>query len=101
MRPAQLTSLRGVVRSATLSAMFRAFATIVLFALLAACAPHPAPDTASTSATPASAATNALAGTPMAAYGHALNKAKNVQNIVDEQAKKQAAQIDAATGSSG
>jgi len=37
----------------------------------------------------------------MAAYGHALNKAKNVQNVVNEQAKKQAAAIDAATGSSG
>jgi len=100
-RPVKLSSLRGAVRSATLRAMLRAFATIVFSALLAACASHPAPDTATTSTAPASAATNALAGTPMAAYGHALNKAKNVQNIVDEQAKKQAAQIDAATGSSG
>lgn len=81
--------------------MIRALATIALSALLAACASHPASDSAATSAIPASAATNALAGTPMAAYGHALNKAKSVQNIVDEQAKKQAAQIDAATGSSG
>jgi len=93
--------LRGVACGATLRAMIRALATISLTAMLAACASHPAPDaTAVTSATPASAATNVLAGTPMAAYGHDLDKAKNVQNIVDEQAKKQAAQIDAATGSS-
>ncbi len=70
-------------------------------ALLAACSSQPAPDAATASATPASAATNVLAGTPMAAYGHDLNKAKNVQNIVNDQAQKQAAQIDAATGSSG
>jgi outer membrane PBP1 activator LpoA protein len=94
--------LRGVVRGATLRAMTRALATIFLSVMLAACASHAPSDTAATSATtPASAATNVLAGTPMAAYGHALNKAKNVQNIVNEQAKKQAAQIDAATGSSG
>jgi len=80
--------------------MIRALVTIFLAAMLAACASHPTPDTAATSATPASAATNVLAGTPMAAYGHDLNKAKNVQNIVNEQAKKQAASIDAATGSS-
>ncbi|MDE2053280.1 MAG: hypothetical protein KGJ46_07420 [Xanthomonadaceae bacterium] len=83
--------------------MIRTLATISLVAMLAACASHPAPDAAAaaTSATPAAAATNALAGTPMATYGHDLNKAKDVQNIVNEQAKKQAAQIDAATGSSG
>ena len=81
--------------------MIRTLVMISLSAMLAACASHPAPDTAATPATPASAATNALAGTPMAAYGHDLNKAKNVQNIVNDQAKKQAAQIDAATGSSG
>ena len=81
--------------------MIRALTTISLAAMLAACASHPAPDAAATSATPAAATTNALAGTPMAAYGHDLNKAKDVQNIVNEQAKKQAAQIDAATGSSG
>jgi uncharacterized lipoprotein YajG len=92
--------LRGVACSATLRAMIRTLATISLTAMLAACASHPASDTATTSATPASAATNVLAGTPMAVYGHDLNKAKNVQNIVDEQAKKQAAQIDAATGGS-
>ena len=80
--------------------MIRVLATISLTALLAACAPHPAPDAAATSAMPASAATNVLAGTPMAAYGHDLNKAKDVQNIVDGQAKQQAAQIEAATGGS-
>jgi hypothetical protein len=93
--------LRGIARGATLRTMIRALATIALTAMLAACASHSASDAAATSASPASATTNALAGTPMATYGHALNKAKNVQNIVDEQAKKQAAQIDAATGSSG
>ena len=101
MRPVKLSSLRGAARSATLHAMIRALATLFLAVILAACASHSTPDTATTSARPASATTNALAGTPMAAYGHALNKAKNVQNIVDQQAKKQAAQIDAATGSSG
>ena len=80
--------------------MIRALTTISLTAMLAGCASHPAPDTAAMSATPASAATNVLAGTPMAAYGHDLNKAKNVQNIVNDQAKKQAAQIDAANGGS-
>ena len=70
-------------------------------ALLAACSSHQTSVTSTTSSsTPASATTNALAGTPMAAYGHALNKAKNVQNIVDQAAAKQAKQIDAATGSS-
>ena len=70
--------------------------------LFSACSPQQTPATSTASASaPASAATNALAGTPMAAYGHALNKARHVQNIVNEQAKKQAAQIDAATGSSG
>ncbi len=85
---------------ATLHAMIRVLFAISLAALLAACASHPAPDAATTSAAPATAATNVLAGTPMAAYGHDLNKARNVQAIVDDQAKKQAAQIDAATGSS-
>ena len=47
---------------------------------------------------PASAVTNALAGTPMAAYGTALNRAKNVQNIVNQHAKKQAKAIDDASG---
>lgn len=93
--------LQVFARSATLRAMLRIPAMISLTALLAACASHPAPDATATSATPAPAATNVLAGTPMATYGHDLNKAKNVQNIVDEQAKKQAAQIEAASGSSG
>jgi hypothetical protein len=92
--------LRGVARGATLRGMTRLAATIFLAALLAACTSHSTPDTAAAPAAPAPATTNALAGTPMAAYGHALDKAKNVQNIVDEQAKKQAAQIEAATGSS-
>ena len=69
-------------------------------ATLVACSSHTASDMAASSAIPASATTNVLAGTPMAAYGHDLNKAKNVQNMVDEQAKKRAAAIDAATGSS-
>jgi hypothetical protein len=90
--------LHGAARGATLRAMIRALATIFLAAMLAACTSHPG--AASAPSAPAPATTNALAGTPMATYGHALNKAKNVQNIVDEQAKKQAAQIDAATGSS-
>ena len=93
--------MRGIACGATLRAMIRVLATIFLTAMLAACASHPLPDTAATSAAPASAATNVLAGTPMAVYGHDLEKAKNVQNIVNNQAKKQAAQIDAATGSSG
>ena len=80
--------------------MIRLAAMIFLAAMLAACASHPAPDAATVPGASAPAASNALAGTPMAAYGHALDKAKNVQNIVDEQAKKQAAQIEAATGSS-
>ncbi|HJR13507.1 MAG TPA: hypothetical protein VJ833_06370 [Rhodanobacteraceae bacterium] len=81
--------------------MLRTLAIVLSAATLAACSSHTAPDTAAVSARPASAATNVLAGTPMAAYGHDLNKAKNVQNVVNEQAKKQAAAIDAATGSSG
>jgi hypothetical protein len=81
--------------------MLRIVAIALTTATLAACASHPSPDAAATSATPASAVTNVLAGTPMAAYGHDLNKAKRVQDVVNEQAKKQAAQIDAATGSSG
>lgn len=81
--------------------MLRIAAMLAATALLAACAAHDAPSAAAASATPASAATNVLAGTPMAAYGHDLNKAKNVQSIVNDQAKRQAARIDAATGSSG
>lgn len=78
--------------------MTRAFATVLLASLLAACSSQ-APDSTASSA-PAPATTNALAGTPMAAYGTALNKAKNVQNIVNAQARQQAAAISAATGSS-
>ncbi|MBS0381719.1 MAG: hypothetical protein JSR56_04730 [Proteobacteria bacterium] len=79
--------------------MQRLIAMVLVCAVLAACSSHPTPSAATASATPASAATNVLAGTPMAAYGHDLNKAKNVQNIVNEQAAKQARAIDAATGS--
>lgn len=78
--------------------MPRLIALLLVAGLLAACSSHPAP-TGTSSAAPATATTNALAGTPMAAYGHDLNKARNVQNIVNDQAKKQAAAIDAATGS--
>lgn len=79
--------------------MIRLLALVLVSGMLVACSSHPAPETATRSATPAPAVTNVLAGTPMATYGHALNKAKNVQNVVDEAAKRQAAQIDAATGS--
>lgn len=83
--------------------MTRLIALLLVSGMLAACSPHaPSPTTAAAgSAAPAPAATNALAGTPLSGYGHALNKAKNVQDIVNDQAKKQAAAIDAATGSSG
>ena len=81
--------------------MSRTLVILLLAGTLAACASHTTPDTAAGSAAPAPAATNALAGTPMAVYGRDLNKAKNVQNIVNDQASKQAQAIDAATGSSG
>lgn len=71
-----------------------------LIAALAACSSPSTPATTAASSTPAPATTNALAGTPMAVYGHDLNKAKNVQNIVNAQAKREAAAISAATGSS-
>jgi hypothetical protein len=81
--------------------MIRMFALLCLVAVLAACSSHPAPaDTAANSAAPASASTNVLAGTPMATYCHDLNKAKNVQNVVNQAAARQAKAIDAATGSS-
>jgi hypothetical protein len=80
--------------------MSKLLATLLLTALLTACSSATAPADATGSAAPAPATTNALAGTPLAAYGHDLNKAKNVQNIVDQSAAQQAAQIDAATGSS-
>ncbi|HET7930528.1 MAG TPA: hypothetical protein VFL63_03955 [Rhodanobacteraceae bacterium] len=79
--------------------MKRLLAALLATALLAACSSH-TDVTASSSAAPAPATTNALAGTPMATYGHDLNKAKNVQNVINAQAQKQAAQIEAATGSS-
>lgn len=78
--------------------MSRMLAIVLVAGLLAACSSREPP--ATSSATPAPAATNVFAGTPLAGYGHDLNKAKNVQNIVNDQAKKQAAAIDAATGSS-
>jgi hypothetical protein len=81
--------------------MIRPLALSFIVALLAGCSPHaPASSDGGANATaaPASATTNALAGTPMSEYGHALNRAKNVQNIVNDQAKKQAKAIDAATG---
>lgn len=79
--------------------MIRVFAVLCLAGMLVACSSHPAPaGAAANPAAPASATTNALAGTPMATYGHALNRAKNVQNVVNDQAKKQAKAIDEATG---
>ncbi|MGH8190559.1 MAG: hypothetical protein ACREP2_03850 [Rhodanobacteraceae bacterium] len=80
--------------------MLRLTALLLVAGTLAACSSHPAPDQTAANTAPASAATNVLAGTPMAAYGHDLAKAKNVQNLVNQQAKKQAKAIDAATGSS-
>lgn len=94
--------LQRAARRATLPGMIRVFLlSCVVAALLSACSHQQASATSTaSSAAPASAATNALAGTPMADYGHDLNKAKNVQNIVDQASAKQAAQIDAATASS-
>lgn len=70
-----------------------------IFMLLAACSAHTAaPVDAKALSTPAAATTNTLAGTPMAAYGEALNRAKNVQDIVNQHAKKQAKAIDEVTG---
>lgn len=78
--------------------MNRTFSVLLLAACLTGCsAPHP--DQATTDS-PGSAATNALAGTPLATYGHDLERAKNVQAIVDRQARQQAAQIEAQSGSS-
>lgn len=82
--------------------MIRLVVLLCIAASLAACSAHTAaPVDAKAGSAPAAAATNALAGTPMAAYGAALNRAKNVQNIVDQHAKKQAKAIDAATGGNG
>lgn len=81
--------------------MLRAIAMLSLTLALAACASHAPPDSSAAAHAPAVATTNALAGTPMSAYGTALNRAKNVQAMVDRQTRKQAAAIDAASGSSG
>ena len=79
--------------------MLRIAVLLCVAALLAACSrPPAAPVDAGAAAVPGAAATNALAGTPMAAYGTALNRAKNVQKIVNQHAGKQAKTIDAATG---
>ena len=92
--------LQRTARRATLRGMIRVFLlSCVVAALLSACS-HQQASATSTASSAASATTNALAGTPMADYGHDLNKAKNVQNIVDQASAKQAAQIDAATASS-
>lgn len=77
--------------------MLRTLTMLLLTGTLAACASHTTPD-ASVSP-PAAATTNALAGTPMATYGHALNRAKSVQGIVNGQAAKQAAAIESASSS--
>lgn len=90
-------SLHGAGIGARLRAMLRIVILASIAAALAACSAHPADDAA---ARPASATTNALAGTPLATYGHDLNRAKNVQNIVNQQAQKQAAAIEAQSGSS-
>lgn len=82
--------------------MTRLIALLLVSGTLAACSPHaPSPTAAAGPAAPAPATTNAFAGTPLSGYGHDLNKARNVQNVVNDQARKQAAQIDAAAGSSG
>ncbi|ODU94278.1 MAG: hypothetical protein BGP23_11970 [Lysobacterales bacterium 66-474] len=96
-------SLRAASDRARLRRMLRLIALALVAGTLAACSPHTTPATtaAAGSTAPAPATTNALAGTPLSGYGHDLNKARNVQNIVNDQAKKQAAAIDAATGSSG
>lgn len=79
--------------------MIRFVALLCIAASLAGCSAHTsAPGGAQAKAVPASAATNTLAGTPMAAYGQALDRAKNVQNIVNRHAKEQAKAIHDATG---
>lgn len=77
--------------------MLRLTAVLLGSVLLAACGAQP-DATATTSATPAPAITNGFAGTPLAPYGHDLNRAKHVQNIVNERAKKEAKALDGATG---
>lgn len=67
---------------------------LVLTGVLAACADRRfVPARMVSLGVPAAAATNTLAGTPMAVYGRALNRAKSVQNIVNSQADKQAKDI--------
>ena len=79
--------------------MTRLVPLLCIAAWLAGCSAHTSASARiQTKAVPASATTNALAGTPMAAYGQALDRAKNVQNIVNQHAKKQAKAIDEATG---
>lgn len=78
--------------------MVRLLALVLAVVSLAACSRAPDTTAAAPAAKPAPAATNVLAGTPMATYGHALNKARNVQDVVNEQAKKQAKAVDDATG---
>ncbi len=91
-------SLRAAVAGARLRRMTRPLLVLLAAALLVACSPHPAGE--ATAGAPAGAATNALAGTPLATYGHDLNRAKNVQAIVNQQAKRQAAAVEAQSGSS-
>jgi len=81
--------------------MLRIVAIVLVCGMLVACSPHAPSPTAASSATPAPSATNIFAGTPLSAYGHDLNRAKNVQNIVNQRANKVNAALDAATGSSG
>lgn len=78
--------------------MAKTLAVLFVAALLGACSSH-TETVPLASAAPARATTNALAGTPMATYGHALNKAKHVQDVIDQSAAKQDAAINAATGS--
>lgn len=78
--------------------MLRLIALLLVSGMLAACSSGQDSTAPLTTQAPASASTNALAGTPMAVYGHDLNRAKNVQNVVNQQAQKQAKAIDAATG---
>lgn len=79
--------------------MARLIALLLASATLAACSSHAPPDSAAAASTaPAPAATNIFAGTPLSPYGHDLNKAKNVQNIANQRAAKQAKALDDATG---
>lgn len=90
--------MRSEVGCAKLGGMVRIVIALLIAGTLGACSSQPDATATAKAPAPASATTNALAGTPMATYGHALNKAKNVQNVVDSQAKKQAKAIDEATG---